>query len=216
MVIFRHGSLHAQYAMPFIEAGMPVWIDKPFTCDVKEAESLVEAAKRKGTILTGGSTTKFSKDCATLKYAVGNDLSLGAVKSGYLNFPGDISSEYSGIFFYGPHLVEIMLHVFGRGVKSVISNVHKGELVATVRYDDFQVILNFAKQASKHMVIVYGEKKTMHRELDTSACYRLGFDKWYKALMTKQNPEPLENLVMPVKVLCAIQESIDTGKEAFV
>ena len=155
MVIFRHGSLHAKYSLPFIESGMPVWVDKPFASSVADAESMIAAAEKKGSLLSGGSTLRFAKDIMTLKYAVEHDPGLGDVKCGYLNFPGDIKSEYDGIFFYGIHSIEMMVEIFGEDVISVVTNVAGKELTCIAKYENFHVILNYVQGVGRYLNIVY-------------------------------------------------------------
>jgi len=36
MVVFRHGDLHLKYALPFVEKGIPIWIDKVCSTTLKE------------------------------------------------------------------------------------------------------------------------------------------------------------------------------------
>jgi len=216
MVIFRHGSKHLKYTLPFIEAGLPVWVDKPFTSDVKEAEELAAAAKRKNIPIAGGSSVIFSPDVQTLAFAAQKDASLGGVIAGYLNFPGDIRSEYDGIFFYGPHSVEMMLAIFGRGALSVTSTVANEKLVAVVRYPTFHVVLNFVQTYHRFDGIVYGENKTVAREIDTAATQKLGLDEFYEMLKTKKSPRPVEDQVLSVKILAAMEKSVKNGGEVFI
>ena len=53
MMVFRHGDLHMRYAMPFIENGIPLWIDKPFTVSNDESRQMLDAAAQYKTLLTG-------------------------------------------------------------------------------------------------------------------------------------------------------------------
>ena len=40
IVTSRKGSVHYQYSKPFLEAGLPMFIDKPFTVNLEEAKEL--------------------------------------------------------------------------------------------------------------------------------------------------------------------------------
>ena len=70
MVTARDGRLHAPFARPFIEAGVPAFIDKPFTSDWAEAQRLAELAQAKGVPLAGGSGVKLCAGVARLRQAV--------------------------------------------------------------------------------------------------------------------------------------------------
>lgn len=215
MVVFRHGDLHAEYALPFIEAGIPTWIDKPFTIKIDEAKKLVEAAEKHNTLLTGGSTCKYAYDVLMLKNSVENS-GAGNVLSGVLNFPGDLSSEYGGLFFYGGHMAEMLMTIFGYDVKSVTTTVKNENVIATARYDKYDIVLNFAKNCHQYLGIIYGDKKVIVREIDISIIYKLGFAKFVEMLRTGKRPLPLEQLVAPTVLLNAIVKSVETGKEVFL
>ena len=47
MITCRDGQYHAPYARPFIAAGIPAFIDKPFTSNPEEALALAKLAKEK-------------------------------------------------------------------------------------------------------------------------------------------------------------------------
>ena len=97
MVTARDGKFHADFARPFIEAGIPTFIDKPFTTDLAEAEALVRLAKEKGVPLVGGSSLKYANGILELKRekeAFGT-----AVKGGSMAAPLSMVNEYSGFWF---------------------------------------------------------------------------------------------------------------------
>jgi predicted dehydrogenase len=216
MIVFRHGGLHAKYAYPFIERGIPVWVDKPFTVDVKEAEALVKAAAEKNVPITGGSTMRYEKNINELAEILASDTSVGPIKSAYLNFPGDINSEYAGIHFYAPHIVEMMLTLFGNQVESVVSQVIRGDLITVAKYPTFHVVLNFVNTWQRHDVIIYGGSKTLARTLDTSGLYEKALDDLLKMLQTKTPPYLPEGLIYPVKVVNAIDRSVKEQREIFL
>ena len=67
MVTSRNGKFHPGYARPFIEAGLPAFLDKPIANDGKEAEEIIALARAKGVPVMGGSSTKSVKDTLGLK-----------------------------------------------------------------------------------------------------------------------------------------------------
>lgn len=216
MVVFRHGDLHAKYALPFIEAGIPTWIDKPFTIKNTDAKQLIDAANKHNTLLTGGSTCKYAYDVVMLKNTVDMIKQKGESFIGAVNFPADMESEYGGIHFYGPHMAEMVMTIFGYDVKSVTSSVVNDSIVAVAKYDNFQVTMNFTKAATKYYGVIYSGANTMVREIDISIIYRLGFDEFVKMLRTNKRPLELSKLLTPTVLLNAIDESIKSGKEVYL
>lgn len=216
MVVFRHGDLHAKYAFPFIEAGIPTWIDKPFTIKNADAKQLIDAAYKNNTLLTGGSTCKYAYDVVMLKNTVDMIKQKGESFIGAVNFPADMESEYGGIHFYGPHMAEMVMAIFGYNVKSVTTNVVNDSIVAVAKYDNFQVTMNFTKAASKYYGVIYSGEKTVVREIDISIIYRLGFDEFVKMLRINKRPLELSKLLAPTMLLNAIDESIQSGGEVYL
>lgn len=216
MVVFRHGDLHAKYALPFIEAGIPTWIDKPFTISVSDAKLLIDAANKHNTLLTGGSTCKYAYDVVMLKNSVERIKQKDESFIGAVNFPADMESEYGGIHFYGPHMAEMVMAIFGYDVKSVTTSVVNDSIVAVAKYDNFQVTMNFTKAATKYYGVIYSGTNTMVREIDISIIYRLGFDEFAKMLRTQKRPLELSKLLAPTVLLNAIDESINSGKEVYL
>lgn len=213
MVVFRHGDLHKEYALPFIKAGIPTWIDKPFTIKNKDALELINTAKKNNTLLTGGSTCKYTYDILMVRNAVQKGGRIGKIKSAMLNFPATLENEYGGIYFYGAHLAEMTMAAFGYDAKSVIASEKNGNVVATVKYDNYQVVMNFIPGVREYYAVVFGENGTMMREIDISICYMKGFEEFAGMLRTGKIPIPLDQLYAPVELLNAVVKSYQTGTE---
>ncbi len=213
MVVYRHGKYHVPHILPFVEKGYPVWIDKPISTSIEDIEKLREAVERNNTLITGGSTLKYNHEILTLQRMVENK-TLGEVSGGSMNFPGDFQSEYNGIFFYGSHLCEMCLSVFGYDVKSVYaSSVNPKNTMVIAKYEDKQVALHFNAKAGKYTLTLTGEKDSFTTEMDTSIIYKLGFEQFIKMLRIKRMPLSFDDLVKPVYMLSAIEKSIKEGKE---
>lgn len=216
VVVFRHGDLHAKYALPFIEAGIPTWVDKPFTIKNDDAAKIINAAKKKGTLITGGSTVKYTYDVLMLKNAIESGSRIGKVKSATLNFPATLENEYGGIYFYGSHLAEMTMAAFGYDAKSVIASENNQNVAAVVKYDDYQVVMNFIPDSKEYYAVLYGENGTIIREIDISGCYIKGFEKFVQMLRTKKLPLSFEQLYAPVKLLNAVVKSYESGMEVLI
>ena len=44
MIEYQAGNVHLPAAQPFLEAGLPTFVDKPFTCSIADAQKLAELA----------------------------------------------------------------------------------------------------------------------------------------------------------------------------
>lgn len=216
MVVFRHGDLHLQYALPFIKAGIPTWIDKPFTIKNEDARKLIDAARKYNTLLTGGSTCKYAYDVLMAKNAVEKGNKIGKIKSAVLNFPATLENEYGGLYFYGAHLVEMTLAIFGYNPKSVLASEQNENVFAMVKYDNYQVAMNFIPGSKQYYAVLYGENGTMIREIDISFVYRLGFENFLELLRSGKQDTSLEHLYACVELLNGVVKSYKTGTEVML
>lgn len=106
----RAGRLHRAAALPFVRAGLPVLVDKPFTASVADAEELVAAARASGALLFSCSALRFVPDVARLRTEAA---ALGAVTALTVTGPADPRSVHDGLFFLGIHLVETARALLG-------------------------------------------------------------------------------------------------------
>lgn len=215
MVVFRHGALHFKYALPFIEAGIPTWIDKPLTISLSEADALIDAAKRHGTFLAGGSTCKYCPDVLSLKAEFDALNASNSVISAGFNFPGELDSPYGGIYFYGGHSMEILMTIFGPDVRSIRTDIHCGNLIAIMKYDTFTVTINFS-EVSEFYGVIYSPLRVINQKIDISQVYRHGFSRFASALRQGRMPEDFESLRRPVVLLHALEMSIKKGEEVIL
>jgi len=212
LITSRKGSLHSGYAMPFVEKGMPLFIDKPFTSDVAEAEKLIEAAKLSGSKLCGGSGCRLAYDILMLQNSVRNLTASGDMVSASMNYAADPTSEYDGFYFYAPHLTEMALAAFGEDVRSVYASENNGSRLSIWDYDSFSVSLHYTKGTFASSAIIYSKTGNIIRNIDTSLIYRHEVDHFVHMLRTGEMPQSYDSLVLPVKMIAAVEESLKTGK----
>ena len=67
VITARHGDRHLMYAKPYIESGVPMFIDKPVTVKEEDTVELVELLKKNNIQVTGGSCLKYDPFVLALK-----------------------------------------------------------------------------------------------------------------------------------------------------
>ena len=207
MITARHGKYHKPFAMPFIEAGKPVFVDKPFTISIADSRDLLDAAKKYNVPMMGGSGCKYAVDLLDFKAEIfsGN---IGTVKSAVMTFAADMDSEYGGFYFYGSHLAEMAMTVFGYDVKSVSAFLKNGHLTAIMRYDEVDLVLSFAKS---YTALAYGDKGYTFKTISTNNIYKYEIDHFTDMVRSGVSPMTDDQLIKPVIVLNAIEESLKFG-----
>jgi predicted dehydrogenase len=211
IVDFRHGALHYKYAKPFIEAGIPTFIDKPMSISVAHAKAMVALARKKRVPITSFSTVRLGPPVENMKKAMKK---IGRVRGGIVTGPGSSKSEYAGVFFYGVHCVELMLEAFGNRVASVRAADYDGSVIATVGYRNGAVVtLNIIDGARPPFdAIAFGAKGVARYDRPGSfGGYYYGMKKLLKLIWIGKPPIPYNDLILSVRILNAIQKSIDAG-----
>ena len=205
MITCRDGKYHAGYAKKFIEAGIPVFVDKPFTVDGQEARELIELAKAKKVPLVGGSAVKSAYDIVMLKTKVEEENA--QVKGGSMVAPLSMHNEYSGFYFYSSHLAEMCLNTFGYNPKAVTAIECNDNVTAMVEYDGFTVSLLFSEGAYQYFGQVVRADGIYARNIDISIIYRHECEEFATMLREGKMAHTYEQLAQPVFLLNAIYKS---------
>lgn len=214
MITARDGKFHYEFVKPFIEKGIPAFVDKPFTVDPKEAVALIKLAKEKNVPLCGGSSLKFAEDLNVLKDFIAEKE--GKLNGGSVIAPVILNSEYSGIFFYAPHLTEMTLEIFGYNPKSILASENNNSLCAVVSYDGFDVSNHFNDGAPFYSASVYTKGGICHKDIDLSNCGKLECENFVEMLRTGKMAHSYKELAMPVFYMDALKKSYETGKRVTI
>lgn len=116
IVDHRHPKFHLEPAIPFIKAGIPTFIDKPFCYRATEGKEFLQLAKKLGTPVTSYSSIAQSAATFDIKEQVA---ALGKISQVIRTGTADLDSQYGGIFFYGVHIVEPLMFMFGEDIQEV-------------------------------------------------------------------------------------------------
>lgn len=211
MVTARHGDNHYKYAKPYMDDGIPMFIDKPITCYEDEAVAFMKEAKEKNLRFCGGSTCAALKETLELA-AAARDGSVGELCGGNVVAPLHSDSPYGGYYFYAQHLVEIMTTVFGEDMIEVLANRSESSVTLLARYASFNVTATYLEHVNHYSLSIYGkdgirtEALTFNTE---SFCHEMN------DMMDLLNGKPMkksyESFIKPVFIINAILRSIESG-----
>lgn len=116
IVDHRHAKYHLEAATPFIKAGIPTFIDKPFCYRVEEGKKFLAMARKYGTPVTSYSSIAQSNGTFDMKKQVEE---MGEINNVVRYGPVDLDSKYGGVFFYGVHILQPLMFIFGEDIEKV-------------------------------------------------------------------------------------------------
>jgi virulence factor len=142
------GAAHGRLARPFVEAGIPTFIDKPMTLDIHEAVALFDLADQRGVPLMSSSALRYAREVADLKERL---VGLGTLSSAVSIGPGDW-------YNYGIHAVEMYQTVVGAGARWVHRFASDARDIAVVGYDDGPAVVVETLRDARYIfhLVVYG------------------------------------------------------------
>ena len=107
---------HLVLARPFLEAGLPVLVDKPFADCVEDAVEMVHLARAHGALLMSCSAMRYDTSIIALKEQI-DDGGLGKV----IGAACMIGTGGATLKWYVVHMLEALHTAFGPGIESVFA-----------------------------------------------------------------------------------------------
>jgi predicted dehydrogenase len=104
------GRPHPEQARPVLEAGKPVFVDKPVAASVRKIRELHRLAAQTGTPMFGASAMRFYPGILEVAAA-----DVGPVRGAISYGPAPIEPSHPDLFFYGIHPTEALFTVLGEG-----------------------------------------------------------------------------------------------------
>lgn len=217
VITARNGDNHYKYAKPYIESGIPMYIDKPICNSEEEAVEFIKDLEKHGVRYTGGSSLRHDSTVLAFKQERLDEVD-GKTLGGLVKAPLDSSSSYGGFYFYAPHLVEIVSEMFGRYPKSV--KAYKAGISTTVifRYDEYDVTGVYTENNYLYYASRIAEKGTKLEKIALGTgrehdwMYK-EFKEYCDILRGGEREMSTEDFLAPIFVMNAIKRSIDSGEE---
>ena len=212
IVDHRHPKYHLKAVWPFVERGIPTFVDKPFCYRAAEGKEFLKLAKKKGTPVTSFSVLPFY----TGFYAFKKKLpTVGRALSAFSYGPCDLKSQWGGVFFYGIHQVDVMLHAFGYDVKSVLVTKSGQNATGQLIYPSGLIAtMAFIKEGCHGFGMgAVGAEGAFQMPLDCKKNpYLDGTKTFTRMFKTGEQPMTREQILRPVQVLEALEKSVKSGK----
>ena len=218
IITARHGDNHYKYAKPYIESGIPMFIDKPITVTESDAVEFMQACQRYGVKLVGGSSCKHADAVYELKADAEKEVD-GKTIGGFVRCPVSLDNPNGGFFFYAQHLVEIVCAIFGQYPKNVKAYKNDGQVTVIFRYEKYDVVGLFVNEVyTCYYAARVAEKnvKGISFDMFPETPYLREFEEFYNLLCGKAQPISYKDFVAPVFIMNAIKYSMDNGVEVEV
>ena len=218
MVTARDGKHHLPYVKPYLEAGIPVFMDKPITVKIDEAEEMMELFRKYGNKFTGGSTVKHCAVVKEIKSLVGapkdsDERTIGGV----VRAPINPKNDYGDFYFYAQHLVEIVSEVFGSFPKSIVAREKNEDINVLFRYDEYDIQGFYGSHSDHYYISLFTFKGTRSEPIEfQQEIFREEFDHFYRLLKGETPEQDAKRFIAPVYLMNAIEKALESGEEVVI
>ncbi|MBR2465362.1 MAG: Gfo/Idh/MocA family oxidoreductase [Clostridia bacterium] len=213
IVTARHGDNHYKYAAPYIESGIPMFIDKPVTVSEADAIEFMRKLKDKNVRITGGSSLKHDVFVKQLKEDAENGVD-GKTVGGYVRAPYQSKNAYGGFYFYAQHLVEMVTEIFGRFPLSVFAKQNGKQINVIFHYENYDCVGLFCDESYKYYAARMAELSSKGLVISaTSDWFLREFEEFYSIMSGSEQTVSYEEFISPVFIMNAIERSLKSGKE---
>ncbi|MBM3500589.1 MAG: gfo/Idh/MocA family oxidoreductase [Armatimonadetes bacterium] len=205
----QSGYVHLERVAPFLKAGLPCFVDKPFACTVEDARAMADLAKANGAALFSSSSLRYALEVVQAL----EDEAIGPVVGALAYSPASIHDKNPGLFHYGIHGVEPLFALMGRGCQSVTCTFTEGAEVVTGLWEDGRVGTVRGTRAGAHAYgfTVWGEKGVRSTAIDASYIYRELLKRMVRMFETNEAPLDIEETVEIVAFIVAALKSAQNG-----
>ena len=109
------GRPKVRQAIPVIDAGLPLFIDKPMGGSLADVIFIFDYAKKKGVPIFSSSSLRYGKTNQAIRHG-----SIGTVTRAEVHSPCSLEVHHPDLFWYGVHGCESLFTIMGTGCQSVV------------------------------------------------------------------------------------------------
>lgn len=128
------GTLHLEQALQVIDAGKPLFIDKPVAASLVDVLAIYEAAEAAGVPVFSASSLRYGASVQAVRNG-----SIGDVRGAFAYSPAMLEPSHTDLYWYGIHGVETLVTLMGRGCETVV-RVHRDDAdLVTCTWEDGRI-----------------------------------------------------------------------------
>ncbi len=213
IVDHRNGDQHLSAAEPFVKAGVPTFIDKPFCFSSVAAKEFLEMAKKAGTPVASYSSIAHNYATDDMRKQLDEMEDINQITC---YGKADINSIYGGIYFYGVHMVEPLIYLFDERVVSARVNKNEEDNLNSTASLVFEngMMATLIITSKKYGWQTFIETKEGVVELK-SRVEKVDPDKNYVDMVTMfstgKEPRTHESIIHGIAILEALHKSVISG-----
>ncbi len=216
VITARHGDNHYPYAKPYMNSGIPMFIDKPITVSEEDAVALMERLSAEKIRVCGGSSLRQDAYIQRLKEE-SETAHGGKTVGGLVRAPYSADNPYGGFYFYAQHLVEMVCEIFGRFPISVTAKQNGEQIHVLFHYEDHDCVGLFCNQQYVYYASRMSESAATGYEIpSTDEWFYREFEEFYQLLCGAPQAMTYEEFISPVFIMNAIERSLKSGREEAV
>ncbi len=203
MVADRDGAHHRAHAMPFLEAGLPVLVDKPFATTIEDADAMLAAARAP---LLSASALRWADEVVQTKAALER---IGGAEIVVATGPADPDNAYSGWHYYGVHPVEMALAMVDGEIGSTALTRTQGSLSLSAQVGDARVVVNLVQPTEAgrvpfHLQVI-GQHGILSHEVPLAEAYLAPvLERFFTLVRTGERPLTDAEMRRSVQLLSAV------------
>jgi virulence factor len=185
------GTVHYERARPFLEAGIPCFIDKPFTCSVADARKVLELSEQKKAPVFSSSSLRYAPELVEFVADPQPGKLVGCTVYGPCSL-SPLPDRNAGLYHYGIHAVEMLYTLMGPGCARLTCTHEKGVDVVTAQWKDGRVatVRGIREGAAPYGFVAFSEKGVKAVPVGTGVIYRELLKKIVEFFQTKKSPVP--------------------------
>ena len=202
------GNEHVDRCRPFVEAGIPMFVDKPLVNTEEDLRTFVEWRKQ-GAKFISGSCMRYAKDQEPFYK---NRYELGKIK--YICSPMAKYYEH-----YGIHALERAYPFLGQGFVSVRNTGTKENAVVHIKHENgcnVHIVQGYG-MATCGMMVCGEHQALMFNTGDSYYMFKKQLDMFVRWLRTGEEPFPFEETVEMMKLIIGgLRSREEGGREVFL